>query len=137
AAAARFVRDGKRADLQDMTGHDGIIGRKRRCPASCMALLCTKIVSYSEKKLIGIAGAAFRWTIRAWICGASMSSLFLVNLKEHSAVFALLPVLSPVVHKAGEALGEAIQAGGKVMFCGNGGSAADSQHLAAELTGRF
>lgn len=27
--------------------------------------------------------------------------------------------------------------GGKVLFCGNGGSAADSQHLAAELSGRF
>ncbi|MFX7156067.1 SIS domain-containing protein, partial [Acinetobacter baumannii] len=27
--------------------------------------------------------------------------------------------------------------GGTIMFCGNGGSAADSQHLASELTGRF
>lgn len=27
--------------------------------------------------------------------------------------------------------------GGKVLWCGNGGSAADSQHLAAELSGRF
>jgi D-sedoheptulose 7-phosphate isomerase len=31
---------------------------------------------------------------------------------------------------------ESLCAGGKVMFCGNGGSAADSQHLAAELVGR-
>jgi D-sedoheptulose 7-phosphate isomerase len=30
-----------------------------------------------------------------------------------------------------------IREGGKVMFCGNGGSAADSQHLAAEFTGRY
>lgn len=29
------------------------------------------------------------------------------------------------------------QGGGKVLFCGNGGSAADAQHLAAELSGRF
>ncbi len=29
------------------------------------------------------------------------------------------------------------QQGGKVLFCGNGGSAADSQHLAAELSGRY
>ncbi len=29
------------------------------------------------------------------------------------------------------------QQGGKVLFCGNGGSAADAQHLAAELSGRF
>ena len=32
---------------------------------------------------------------------------------------------------------DAIRGGGKVIFCGNGGSAADSQHLAAELMGRF
>jgi D-sedoheptulose 7-phosphate isomerase len=31
---------------------------------------------------------------------------------------------------------DAIRAGNKIMFCGNGGSAADSQHLAAELVGR-
>ena len=30
-----------------------------------------------------------------------------------------------------------VQAGGKVLLCGNGGSAADAQHLAAELVGRF
>lgn len=29
------------------------------------------------------------------------------------------------------------QQGGKVLFCGNGGSAADAQHLAAEFSGRF
>ena len=32
---------------------------------------------------------------------------------------------------------ETIQKGGKIFWCGNGGSAADSQHLAAELLGRF
>jgi len=31
----------------------------------------------------------------------------------------------------------AFRNGGKVLFCGNGGSAADAQHLAAELSGRF
>ena len=31
----------------------------------------------------------------------------------------------------------AFQQGGKVLFCGNGGSAADAQHIAAELSGRF
>jgi len=30
-----------------------------------------------------------------------------------------------------------LKKGGKIVFCGNGGSAADSQHLAAELVGRF
>jgi len=37
------------------------------------------------------------------------------------------------VERVAEACASAIAAGGKVMFCGNGGSAADSQHLAAEL----
>ncbi len=32
---------------------------------------------------------------------------------------------------------QSLQNGGKVLFCGNGGSAADAQHLAAELSGRF
>lgn len=38
---------------------------------------------------------------------------------------------------AGKMMTDSFRAGGKVMFCGNGGSAADSQHLAAELMGRF
>src|ERR1044072_9325191 len=41
------------------------------------------------------------------------------------------------VAQAAELLIEAIQAGGKVLFFGNGGSAADAQHLAAELVNRL
>lgn len=36
-----------------------------------------------------------------------------------------------------ETIVNAYKAGNKVFFCGNGGSAADAQHLAAELSGRF
>ena len=36
-----------------------------------------------------------------------------------------------------EEIKKALAAGHKVLFCGNGGSAADSQHLAAEFVGRF
>lgn len=36
-----------------------------------------------------------------------------------------------------EALITTLRAGGKVLFCGNGGSAAQAQHFAAELTGRY
>ncbi|MGZ5047086.1 MAG: phosphoheptose isomerase [Usitatibacter sp.] len=39
--------------------------------------------------------------------------------------------------RAGEALAQALKAGKKVLSCGNGGSAADSQHFAAEMVGRF
>jgi D-sedoheptulose 7-phosphate isomerase len=38
---------------------------------------------------------------------------------------------------AGHAMARALAAGRKIMFFGNGGSAADAQHLAAELTGRY
>jgi D-sedoheptulose 7-phosphate isomerase len=46
------------------------------------------------------------------------------------------PLSAPVV-RAGTALAESLRAGGKVLACGNGGSAADAQHFAAELINRF
>ena len=51
--------------------------------------------------------------------------------------FAKLRALAPDIAAAGRMLATAIRGGGKVLFCGNGGSAADAQHLAAELSGRF
>lgn len=41
------------------------------------------------------------------------------------------------IHKAAEMIHKALKAGGKLLICGNGGSAADSQHVAAELVVRF
>lgn len=41
------------------------------------------------------------------------------------------------VQAIGTACASAIRSGGKVMFCGNGGSAGDSQHLAAEMVGKL
>src|SRR5438128_12432947 len=41
------------------------------------------------------------------------------------------------IARAGTALAKALKAGRKALACGNGGSAADSQHFAAELVGRF
>lgn len=38
---------------------------------------------------------------------------------------------------AASAISNSLRAGGRALFCGNGGSAADAQHLAAELSGRF
>lgn len=51
--------------------------------------------------------------------------------------FLKLKALTPDIEKACKVCIEALKNGGKVMFCGNGGSAADSQHLAAELVGRY
>lgn len=44
-----------------------------------------------------------------------------------------LSVVESVINK----VVESYRNGGKVLFCGNGGSAADAQHLAAELSGRY
>ena len=64
-------------------------------------------------------------------------SLFADNLREHEDVFARLDALAREVERAGALMAETLAAGGKLLLCGNGGSAADSQHIAAELTGRF
>ncbi|MBQ2489249.1 MAG: SIS domain-containing protein [Bacteroidales bacterium] len=41
------------------------------------------------------------------------------------------------LEEASELVAASLRQGGKIHFCGNGGSAADAQHLAAELSGRF
>lgn len=45
--------------------------------------------------------------------------------------------LVPVIEKSAEVIVTSLQAGNKILIMGNGGSAADSQHFAAELVGRF
>jgi D-sedoheptulose 7-phosphate isomerase len=59
------------------------------------------------------------------------------GLEEHMDVFRRLPALAPVIQQAAGLVAAALAHGRKLMLCGNGGSAADSQHIAAELTGRF
>jgi D-sedoheptulose 7-phosphate isomerase len=66
-----------------------------------------------------------------------MNASLLHGLQEHLALFHRLSELSESVNRAVEAISSALAAGHKVMLCGNGGSAADSQHIAAELVGRF
>lgn len=51
--------------------------------------------------------------------------------------FLALEKKSDSIEKIAEIWINCIKNGGKVIFCGNGGSAADSQHLAAELMGRY
>ena len=63
-----------------------------------------------------------------------MKSFFRSSLEEHLIVFQKLDKLSPVVKEAALAIANSLRSGNKLMLCGNGGSAADSQHMAAELT---
>jgi D-sedoheptulose 7-phosphate isomerase len=52
-------------------------------------------------------------------------------------MYAAADVLSKPIADAVDALMGCITAGGKLMVCGNGGSASDAQHFAAEFVGRF
>jgi D-sedoheptulose 7-phosphate isomerase len=58
-------------------------------------------------------------------------------IAEHVEVVAGLVHLEPSLAAAAAYIAHSLRAGGKLMLCGNGGSAADCQHLAAEFVGRF
>jgi D-sedoheptulose 7-phosphate isomerase len=55
----------------------------------------------------------------------------------HMAMFNALEPLFPMISAVGLKMQECIKNGGKILIMGNGGSAADSQHIAAEIVGRF
>ena len=60
------------------------------------------------------------------------------SFTEHSETFEKLVAGGlESVRRCGELLVETFKGGGKVLVCGNGGSAADSQHIAAEFVGRY
>ena len=61
-----------------------------------------------------------------------------VELEESAAVKRRLAhENADVIYKIAEVLASSLRSGGKLLLCGNGGSAADCQHLAAELIGRL
>jgi D-sedoheptulose 7-phosphate isomerase len=61
-----------------------------------------------------------------------------VEMKAHKEVIEkVINDIEPIIEKACELAIETLKNGNKIMFCGNGGSAADAQHLAAELSGRY
>lgn len=64
----------------------------------------------------------------------TLEAIFLETIRLHERVMRLDP--QPVL-AAADAIENAFRAGGQVLAFGNGGSAADAQHLAAEFVGRF
>ncbi len=59
------------------------------------------------------------------------------TLAAHNRAVSCIPQLAPRIHEAAERILRVLCHGGQIYICGNGGSAADSQHFAAELAGRF
>jgi D-sedoheptulose 7-phosphate isomerase len=59
------------------------------------------------------------------------------SLDAHRQVAEALAACAPALEDAARAVVAALQSGGKLLAMGNGGSAADAQHLVAELVGRY
>jgi D-sedoheptulose 7-phosphate isomerase len=68
----------------------------------------------------------------------SVHDLLTRSLHEHlEAIQSLLDSQLSEIEQAGLLICKTLAAGNKILLCGNGGSAADAQHIAAELVGRY
>lgn len=56
---------------------------------------------------------------------------------EHVAMIEALAAAGPLLDEIADRIIQTLRQGGKVLIAGNGGSAADAQHIACELLGRF
>lgn len=67
-----------------------------------------------------------------------MKDYIAAQLEAHGATWErTMASLQPVIADAASLLVETLANGGRVLLCGNGGSAADAQHIGAELVGHF
>ena len=66
-----------------------------------------------------------------------MQAAILNEIDAHLQSIRKLESLVPNLEIAAKMLINTLKNGGKILLCGNGGSAADAQHIAAELTGRY
>jgi len=64
-------------------------------------------------------------------------SVFGKSIADHLEVVRQVEAQQSVLEVIARAMTAVLRSGRKILWCGNGGSAADSQHLAAELVGRF
>ncbi len=65
------------------------------------------------------------------------AQVFEKAITDHLEVMQALHQQKPILQRIASEMSRAILDGRKILWCGNGGSAADAQHLAAELVGRF
>jgi D-sedoheptulose 7-phosphate isomerase len=67
---------------------------------------------------------------------ADLKKMLQKFIEEHVVLFQLVGKIHNI-DKSAKVLMKTLREGNKILICGNGGSAADSQHFAAELIGRF
>ncbi|MBT7308951.1 MAG: SIS domain-containing protein [Gammaproteobacteria bacterium] len=63
--------------------------------------------------------------------------MFQTTVNEHLTVISGLQAIEAEINRSAERLIGCLRRGGKILLMGNGGSAADAQHIAAELVVRF
>ncbi|MBN1931460.1 MAG: D-sedoheptulose 7-phosphate isomerase [Desulfobacterales bacterium] len=63
--------------------------------------------------------------------------MFEQALNAHLKCFQSISAMAGIILDAGRKLAETLENGRRILVCGNGGSAADAQHFAAEIVGRF
>ena len=68
---------------------------------------------------------------------AKMKEEIIKEINESQKTIHKLTELAPEIEKATKLIIASLQSGGKLILFGNGGSAADAQHIAAELVGRY
>lgn len=68
---------------------------------------------------------------------SNLAGVFHDAINQHLAIIRRLAAQQDAFERAATMLSRCLLSGGKILWCGNGGSAADAQHLAAELVGRF
>jgi D-sedoheptulose 7-phosphate isomerase len=66
-----------------------------------------------------------------------MKELIKNHILEHRSVLDSVMQLDESIEKVANLFVQSLEKGGTIFWCGNGGSASDSQHLAGELVGRF
>jgi len=62
---------------------------------------------------------------------------FAAALAETTRTLHALPAIRPAIDRAGEMILTCLRSGGKLLICGNGGSAAEAAHFSTELVGRY
>jgi len=138
-----YVGDGKK-DLEAFE-----LAGTTICPADAIA----DIRNRANFCLKGNAGSGALWDLIAiasvrqslmnnngiQVQGTETTNMWLQNLEEHKRIVALMDNSDIVdqITKSAEAICKAIKCGKKIVLFGNGGSAADAQHIAAEFVGRY
>lgn len=96
-----------------------------------------QVVSLPLVEGYSTSAIADRLSPRREVPSASRGSILERSLQEHAEVFESLQSVADHIEECAAVLRGTFKTGNKVLLCGNGGSAADAQHIAAEFVGRY